>query len=180
MKDKYFVRGAYDNRAYVLEVEYKDLTVEILTKFADDLLANKLLPTPFNSEPIPETNDGPIFKVVARNHEQIVRDATKFVFMEYFTPTCGYCQRLAPVYEELARHFQGQKDLVIGAMDMSLNDILTEDVHSYPTLIFYNKEGEAIRYFGDKEIEEMKAFVNNEIEAAKAKEKAKLSVKDDL
>lgn len=47
LKTKYFVRGAYANKAYVLEVESKDLTVEILTKFADDLLANKLRPYPF-------------------------------------------------------------------------------------------------------------------------------------
>ena len=53
LKTKYFVRGAYKNKAYVLEVESQNLTVDILTKFADDLLADKLRPTPFASEPIP-------------------------------------------------------------------------------------------------------------------------------
>jgi hypothetical protein len=66
------VRGAFKNNAYVLEVESKDLTVEILTKFADDLLAEKLRPTPWRSEEIPEASEDAVQNVVANNHDFVV------------------------------------------------------------------------------------------------------------
>lgn len=71
LKTKFFVRGAFSNKAYVLEVETKDLTVDLLTKFADDMLAGKLKPTPFKSEPIPEPSDEAVVTVVGNNHDQV-------------------------------------------------------------------------------------------------------------
>ena len=71
LKTKYFVRAGYKNKAYILEVESKDLTVDILTKFADDLLADKLKPYPFKSEEVPDTQ-GTIFKAVGSTYEELV------------------------------------------------------------------------------------------------------------
>jgi hypothetical protein len=65
------VRAGYKNKAYILEVESKDLTVDILTKFADDLLADKLKPYPFKSEEVPDIQ-GTIFKAVGSTYEELV------------------------------------------------------------------------------------------------------------
>jgi thiol-disulfide isomerase/thioredoxin len=33
--------------------------------------------------------------------------------MEYYAPWCGFCKKLAPIYEELAEHFKGRDEIVI-------------------------------------------------------------------
>ena len=176
LKTKFFVRGAFKNKAYILEVESKDLTVDILTKFADDLLANKLTPTPFNSEAIPETNDSAIYKLVGFTHGDFISQDDKLVLVEYYAPWCGYCQKLAPKYQELAEHYQGNKDVIIAQFDATTNDLVAPVVVSgYPTLVLW-KNGEPKIYYGENEVEDIKAFIEEELKGMKKPE----SVKDDL
>ena len=44
------------------------------------------------SEPIPESQDGPVKVVVAHNYDDIVLDDSKDVLLEFYAPWCGHCK----------------------------------------------------------------------------------------
>jgi thiol-disulfide isomerase/thioredoxin len=54
--------------------------------------------------------------IVGKTHADIVNDPTKHVLVEYYAPWCGFCKKLAPIYEELAAT-NTDPDLVIAKID---------------------------------------------------------------
>ncbi len=99
--------------------------------------------TPFvKSEPIPETNDGPVKVIVGHTFKDIVYDNTKVSFLslsslfplidlpllqdvlvEFYAPWCGHCKRLVPVYDSLGEHFKEKPTVVIAKVDATANDV---------------------------------------------------------
>lgn len=53
------------------------------------------------SEPVPETNDGPVKVAVGKNFKELVTDSGRDALIEFYAPWCGHCQKLAPIWEEL-------------------------------------------------------------------------------
>ena len=43
--------------------------------------------------------------------------------MEFYAPWCGHCKKLAPIYENLAKHFKDNDNLIVAKMDATANDI---------------------------------------------------------
>jgi protein disulfide-isomerase A1 len=113
------------------------------------------------SEPIPESNDGPVKVLVGKNFEQIVYDKTKDVFVEFYAPWCGHCKKLTPIWEELGTAFKSTSTVVIGKMDATTNTAPSElDIKGFPTLIFFpadNKSG--VPYDGERDLKSLKKFV---------------------
>ena len=164
-------------KKYTSETKAADLTVDIITKFVDDVLAGKIAPS-LKSEPIPEKNDEPVKVIVGKQFEEIVKDKTKDVFVKYYAPWCGHCKKLTPVWTELGEAMAEHKDLIIGKFDATVNEAEGVEVRGYPTLIFYPKDNkEGIVYDGDREIEGFKAWLNEHAPTIKAGSEA---VKDDL
>lgn len=42
---------------------------------------------------------------------------SKNALVEFYAPWCGHCKQLAPKYEELAKVFAGDKNVVIAKLD---------------------------------------------------------------
>jgi thiol-disulfide isomerase/thioredoxin len=59
------------------------------------------------------------------------------VLLEFFSPRCGYCQRLAPVLNELAAEYAGRVKFAL--LDLDLNHLTASQfgVNGTPTLFFY-------------------------------------------
>eukprot|EP01018_Ginkgo_biloba_P019013 Gb_21713 [translate_table: standard] len=114
------------------------------------------------SEPIPETNDGPVKVVVANSLQEMVFSSGKNVLLEFYAPWCGHCKKLAPTLEEVATSLQGDSDVVIAKMDASVNDISSKsfDVKGYPTLYMVSASGKIVLYDGDRTKEDLIDFVN--------------------
>jgi len=53
------------------------------------------------SEPIPESNDGPVTVVTGKTFDEIVMDKSKDVLIEFYAPWCGHCKALEPKWTEL-------------------------------------------------------------------------------
>ncbi|KAF9087931.1 protein disulfide-isomerase precursor [Mortierella sp. AD031] len=142
-----------------------ELTVENMQKLAEDVLAGKVEPS-IKSEPIPESNDGPVKVVVAHTYEEIVENnKDKDVLIEFYAPWCGHCKNLAPIYEELGKAYEGS-NIVIAKLDATANDLPSSvpfGIQGFPTIKF-RKAGAAvdeyIDYNGNRAKEDFIQFLN--------------------
>lgn len=84
------------------------------------------------SEEIP-SDQGPVYKIVGKTWKDVVYDKNKDVLVKYFTPWCGHCKQVAPIYEELAKKLGPlNPSLTIAEIDVSANEFEFE-IASYPT-----------------------------------------------
>ena len=61
-------------------------------------------------------------------------------------PWCGHCKQLAPIWDELAEHFQDDENVVIAKMDSTKNEVEEIQVQGFPTLKFFRKGTNEVGY----------------------------------
>ncbi|KFH65915.1 prolyl 4-hydroxylase, beta polypeptide [Podila verticillata NRRL 6337] len=113
------------------------LTMERIKAHVDSVLKGAMV-AKLKSEAVPESQDGPVTIVVAHNYKDIVEDKSKDVLIEYYAPWCGFCKKLAPIYDELGELYKGS-NVVIAKMDATLNDLppsVPFHLEGYPTIKF--------------------------------------------
>ncbi|KAF2219990.1 protein disulfide-isomerase [Elsinoe ampelina] len=138
------------------------ITAKSIEKFVNDFVTGKIEPS-IKSEPIPESNDGPVTVVVAKNYEQIVKDDKKDVLIEFYAPWCGHCKALAPKYEELGALYSSFKDkVVVSKVDATANDV-PDEVQGFPTIKLYpaGKKDSPVEYSGSRTIEDLAIFIRD-------------------
>lgn len=158
-KPKIAARDAKEKK-YVMKEEF---SIEGLKNFVDDLLAEKLEPF-IKSEPIPESQDGPVIVAVAKNFEDVVVNNEKDTLIEFYAPWCGHCKKLAPAYDELAEKLK-EEDVAIVKMDATANDVPpTYDVRGFPTLYWApkDKKDSPVRYDGGREVDDFIKYIAKE------------------
>lgn len=139
-----------------------EITHDAIAKFVEDFSAGKIEPS-IKSEPIPETQEGPVTVVVAKNYDDIVLDNNKDVLIEFYAPWCGHCKALAPKYEELGALYANSefKDHVtIAKVDATLNDI-PDEIQGFPTIKLYpaGSKKDPVTYQGDRTVEDFVSFI---------------------
>jgi protein disulfide-isomerase A1 len=142
--------------------EEGEFTAETVTKFFADVAAGTAVSWK-KSEPIPESNDGPVTVVVAKTYDQIVHDATKDVLIEYYAPWCGHCKRLEPIYVEVGEHFANDNGIVIAKIDATANFVDPKlGVRGFPTLKFVpaGENADYVDYEEAREKDDIIAFIN--------------------
>merc|ERR1711916_113864 len=117
------------------------------------------------SDPIPESQEGPVFQLVADTLEEVVMDSTKDVVLEIYSPNCPHCKRLEPAYNELGEFFSDADSVVISKIDGTVNDIpaeITGDFKGFPTIVMFpaNNKDTPIVYNGDRSFESLRDFVS--------------------
>jgi len=138
--------------------EELEFTVDVVGKWLDGLLDGTT--TTFRkSEPVPENNDGPVTTLVAKNFDALT--AGKPALIKYYAPWCGHCKTLAPVYEELGEAFKG-KNVVIAKIDATANYVAA-DISGFPTLIWYDGNGNSELYEDARDLQSLTNFVNQKL-----------------
>lgn len=151
--------------------EADEITTETFGAYLAGYKAGTLVAN-VKSEPIPESNDGPVTVVVGKTFEDIVFDTSKDVLVEFYAPWCGHCKTLAPKYEELGELFKDNENVVIAKIDATANDSPAE-VQGFPTLILYTAgDNTKVEYSGARAVEDMAAFIKEKGTAGAATEKA--------
>lgn len=140
----------------------KEITHDSIAKFVDEFASGKIEPS-IKSEPIPETQEGPVTVVVAKNYEDIVLDDSKDVLIEFYAPWCGHCKALAPKYEELGSLYaesEFKDKVVIAKVDATLNDV-PDEIQGFPTIKLYpaGDKSNPVDYTGSRTIEDLITFV---------------------
>ncbi|KAI0691374.1 disulfide isomerase [Cytidiella melzeri] len=141
----------------------KEVTPEVVDEMVENYLTGKLEPA-LKSQPIPDSQDEPVFVLVEKQFDEVVFDDKKDVFVEFYAPWCGHCKRLKPIWDDVGKHFAEFSDsLVVAKMDATENDIPPSapfQIAGFPTIKF-KKAGtrEFIEYDGDRSLESLIAFV---------------------
>ncbi|XP_022990618.1 protein disulfide-isomerase-like [Cucurbita maxima] len=122
---------------------------------------NGNVPQYIKSEPIPESNDEPVKVVVADSLQDVVYKSGKNVLLEFYSPWCGHCKKLAPILEEVAVSYESDPNVVIAKFDASANDITNGEfeVRGYPTVYLRTASGKLVDYNGDRTKEDIINFI---------------------
>jgi protein disulfide-isomerase A6 len=135
-----------------------DSTPRTAIGLAEFLVAKTGIKFPFTE---PQT---PVMQLKALNYENVLKD--KFVLVKFATEWCGFCKKLAPVYENLALAFKGDEDkVVIAEVDCTNNADICDryEIKGYPTLVFFKHSLEPSEtYNGGRDLESMVSYVNKQ------------------
>lgn len=125
----------------------------------------KTLKPIFRSQPAPEkvVEEG-LTTIVGTTYRDIVYNNDKDVFVKYYATWCGHCKSLAPKYDEVAKAFEKDANVIIAKMDAAENDLDEQqfEVTGFPTLYFFKagSKDAAIRYNGERTAEGITEFIN--------------------
>lgn len=123
---------------YSFEGEIESLSTESIKKFITDFQAGNL--TPFlKSEPLIETQEGPVHVLVGKAFQKEVIESDDDVLVKFYAPWCGHCKALAPAWEEVAEELKDVKGIKIAKFDATMNEAEGVEIQGYPTLKFYKK-----------------------------------------
>jgi len=92
-----------------------------------------------------------------------VLESEPLVFANFHTPWCTPCQKLDPIWEELASHYKYNKNIKIATVDCTRNKALCEenDIQEFPTLNVYYKSELKGPYGGELTAQELVIFTEN-------------------
>ncbi|XP_022107465.1 protein disulfide-isomerase A3-like [Acanthaster planci] len=135
-----------------------------LDAFVKKFLAGEIKPF-IKSEPAPASNDGPVKVVVGSTFNDIVKDDTKDVLIEFYAPWCGHCKSLEPKYTELGEKLKDVEHVVIAKMDATANDSPAEyAVSGFPTIYWapMGSKSDPKKYQGGREVDDFIKFIKKE------------------
>lgn len=92
---------------------------------------------------------------------------SRVAFIKFFAPWCGYCKKLAPTWEDLAKKYQDTAGVVIGRVDCTSDSKTcnTQGVGAYPTLLILKDGVKIEEYSGGRDLQTLTDFVEKHLAA---------------
>ena len=59
-------------------------------------------------------------------------------------PWCIHCQRLTPVWNQLADLYTDYDDVIVAQIDVTTNDVSGVEINAFPTIKLYGKDGHTV------------------------------------
>ena len=136
------------------------LEADNLKAFVDGFLEGKLKQY-LKSEDVPEDWDKqPVKVLVGKNFDQVALNKEKDVFVEFYAPWCGHCQKLAPIWDQLGEKYKDHESIVIAKIDSTANELENVKVQGYPTIKLFKKgTNEVVDFKGSRTQEGFVAFL---------------------
>lgn len=136
-----------------------------LTTFINEQLRegdeNEVVPT--ESFGLQELNDD--------NFENSIQSGKYFI--KFYAPWCGHCQLLAPVWQEVSKHFQSDSSVTIAKIDCTKYKSTCNqyDIKGYPTLLWFDKGRKIEKYQGVRSQQDLIDYVTKMMGNANVEEK---------
>jgi protein disulfide-isomerase A1 len=142
--------------------DFSDITSSNLAKFAQDYV-DKKLKAHLMSADVPEDWDKqPVKVLVGKNFDEVARDKTKDVLVEFYAPWCGHCKQLAPIWDQLGEKFKDSDKIVIAKIDSTANELEDIKVHGFPTIKFFPADSDKIvEYNGERTLDGFVKFLES-------------------
>jgi len=82
-------------------------------------------------------------------------------FVKFYAPWCGHCQKLAPVWDELAKKFEADSKVKIAKLDCTQAQSVCQEneIRGYPTLAYFRNGRKVEAYKGARNINDLTDFV---------------------
>lgn len=137
------------------------LTAEGVVAFATAAAAGDIAPH-VRSQPELPASSGNLVELVGSTFAKVAHDAAKDVLVQFYSPTCGHCRKLQPVYAQVASHFAAEDDVVVAQLDAVANDVVGLEPAGFPTIILYTKANKrGIEYDGSRDAHDLIQFVTD-------------------
>lgn len=119
-----------------------------------------------NLEQPPQGNPGTAGAVVTELNDRLFDDnfggMSKLVLLQAYMPNCGWCKKLKPDYQKLARDLAGDNAVVVAQINGPENRTFTSKygVNGYPSIMLFKNGQKLADYKGARTVDAMKAFIN--------------------
>ena len=149
------------NNKYLFDQKY---TLENLKGFVESVRENRIKQH-IKSAEIPTYTDEDVFQVVVGNNwvDEVINNG-KETLAYIYAPWCGHCKTFAPIFEKLAKQFQGNKNVKFVKVDATANDLPQfPAVQGFPTIAYFPKGGDQpyVMYEGDRSESDIVKFVKD-------------------
>lgn len=150
-----------DLKKYKMEGEINE---ENILQFVEDWENKKLKPN-LKSEEVPASQNGDVYVLVGNSFEEVVLKSDKNVLVEFYAPWCGHCKQLTPIYEEIARKYKGNDNIIIAKIDATANEVESVSIKGFPTLKFYKagRKDAPMNYSEARTVEGFTKFLNEQL-----------------
>jgi len=139
-----------------------EITSSVITQFVQDFFDGKLKPHLLSQEVPADWDAQPVKVLVGKNFNEVARDRSKSVLVEFYAPWCGHCKQLAPIYDQLGEQFKDSNEFVVAKMDSTVNELEDIKIQSFPTIKLFPKDSdEVVDYNGERTLEAMSTFLKS-------------------
>lgn len=102
-------------------------------------------------------------ELTKENFKEKIGQADKSVFVDFWAPWCGPCQKMNPIIEELEQEYIGEVEFV--KLNIEENERLASslDVLKIPTFVLYQDGEEVDKRVGVAKKEDLKGMIDKNI-----------------
>ncbi|OIW26581.1 thioredoxin-like protein [Coniochaeta ligniaria NRRL 30616] len=115
------------------------------------------------SDPVPNTQEGPVTDIVADSYNEVVLNNEKDVVVLFYSPICQYFKAIAPIYSDFDKLLKPYADrITVAKIDATSNGTCPPPLVSSVPTIRLSRSGsknELITYGGNRTVDNLVKFV---------------------